>query len=187
MSGEAEGAVLGTRRDRGTGRWRAYTAEENAAAWKARFWLSVNKAGPNGCWEWTGAIYKDGYGSMHREGRSAKVHRLSWEIAHGRAPGAQCVLHRCDNRRCVNPAHLFLGTRRDNSRDMVAKKRSLTGERDPNAQLTEREVIAIRASRDAGESCASIAQRVGVSGSEVSHITLGKRWAHVPFEGSTKP
>lgn len=91
-----------------------------------RFWAKVKKA--DGCWLWTGAGSRKGeHGRIGIGGRSegiALAHRLSWELHHGPVPDGFCVCHRCDNPPCVNPAHLFLGTKGDNNRDMYAKGRA---------------------------------------------------------------
>lgn len=79
---------------------------------------------PEGCWEWTGATTW-GYGEVNRQGISGRrVHRLAWEFAYGPIPDGLMVLHRCDNRSCVRPDHLFLGTAADNMHDMIAKGRA---------------------------------------------------------------
>ncbi len=92
-----------------------------------RFWSKVNKTGPlwNNipCWLWTVARTSTGYGHFNLDGRSVKAHRAAWEITHGPIPDKLLVLHRCDRPLCCNPAHLFLGTPADNSRDMVQKNR----------------------------------------------------------------
>lgn len=76
----------------------------------------------DGCWVWSGTINRTtGYGSLTVERKSRYAHRLAWELDHGPIPAGLCVLHRCDNRRCVRPDHLFLGTFADNTRDMMAK------------------------------------------------------------------
>lgn len=80
------------------------------------------------CWEWIGAVASNGYGVINQGRRTTgimRAHRVSWEIHFGPVPDKLWVLHKCDNRTCVNPAHLFLGTRQDNVDDMVNKKRNV--------------------------------------------------------------
>ena len=97
---------------------------------RERFWKKVDVRGPSDCWEWQGAPGNHGYGTIiaGRGGRlgSYLAHRLSWEIHFGSIPLGMCVLHHCDNRICVNPDHLFLGTKSDNHRDMCRKGRNKT-------------------------------------------------------------
>src|SRR3989304_10121873 len=85
------------------------------------FWKNVNVVS-SGCWEWVGCLHQSGYGDFRFRGLRIRAHRLSWELEHGRKP-KDCILHRCDNRKCVNPEHLFEGSRLDNSKDAVAKGR----------------------------------------------------------------
>jgi hypothetical protein len=86
-----------------------------------RLWDRVDTTGE--CWEWQGALYPAGYGIIGLDGGSHATHRLSWEIVNGPIPDGLFVCHKCDNRKCVRPDHLFLGTQKDNMRDMIAKGR----------------------------------------------------------------
>ena len=169
------------------------TREQAAAA----FWSHVNKDGPvhpvllTACWEWMGAKLKSrdplvpGYGAVAASGGFFErlAHRRSWEMTHGRPD--LCVLHKCDNRTCVRPDHLFIGTYADNNRDMVAKGRHFSpfrgrrGEKNRNARLTDATATAIPARHAAGETQQEIAESLGVSQSTVSLVLLGKRWRHV--------
>lgn len=86
-----------------------------------RFWERVDKRGPDECWLWTGAS-RNGYGTFAVDGVTKKAHRVSWEIANGKPfPSELHGCHRCDVKLCVNPAHVFPGTRFDNMRDAHEK------------------------------------------------------------------
>lgn len=137
----------------------------------------------SGCWEWTGTVGKNGYGVFWLDGRNLGAHRASWAL-HGFGDAVDlCVLHRCDNRVCVNPAHLFLGTNAENMADMVAKGRAAgsrrIGERNPCARVTQADVQAIRAEYGAGSTQRAIAKRFGISQPTVNAIVSRKRWLHV--------
>ncbi len=129
------------------------------------------------CLIWTGKIGSHGYG-LH--GHHRKAHRTAWEKHFGPIPKGKCVLHKCDVRACVNPAHLFIGTRADNMRDMYSKGREvpLTGERNGRSKLTEAEVVAIRYQGKRGN-YSRLAREYGVSNQLISRICNGGAWKHL--------
>ena len=144
-----------------------------------RFWRRVRKLpGIDGCWEWTGGGNTPGYGIMRLGGKPpyerVQVHRFSYALHSGEGiPSGLCVLHHCDNPPCVNPVHLFLGTKKDNAEDMVRKRRSAAGERHGMAKLDQQQVEAIF--KSAGiQQC--IADQYGISRSQVSNIKRGHCW-----------
>lgn len=129
---------------------------------------------PDGCWQWIGGTYgKHRYGAFYLDGRRMGAHRASYILHNGEIPNGLFVCHSCDNRGCVNPNHLWLGTAADNSKDMADKGRSTRHERNPRAKLTNRQVKAILSdSRKQVE----IAEIYGISQGQVSRIKLGKQW-----------
>lgn len=143
-----------------------------------RFWSRVAVAGPDDCWDWQGGRV-DGYGIICIEGQNLKAHRISYEWARGPIPPTLSVCHSCDNRRCVNPAHLWLGTNADNVADKVAKGRGarFPGEDNPAAVLGADDVRAMRA--DTSSSHTDIARKYGVSRSTVSLIRRYRTWLSV--------
>jgi hypothetical protein len=161
-----------------------------------RFWHFVTKGAD--CWEWTGNRIKDGYGTIGDRDTVCKrvyAHRLSWEIHFGPIPDGLFVCHHCDNRLCVRPDHLFLGTFTDNMQDMVQKGRQASGDRNgyrkypqlarkgesaPMAKLQDDDVRAIRSEyAQGGISQEALASRFGVAQALISGIILRKRWRHI--------
>lgn len=152
-----------------------------------RFWAKVSKSA--GCWEWTAATNASGYGVFGNQKDNAALgipvlaHRVSWEWSFGSIPTGLFVCHRCDNRKCVNPTHLFLGTALDNNRDCLAKGRNslvrAKGSRHGRAKLHETDVAEIRRRIAEGESQKVIAESFGVNYRTISNIKTGVGWAHV--------
>lgn len=116
-----------------------------------------------------------GYGYFFIEGKDGYAHRFSWEHHYGPIPEGLCVLHRCDNRMCVNPAHLFLGTRADNQQDAADKGRMPHGEAHWATKLTEAQVMEVVGLLASGQSHSSIARVYGVSRQAITNISLGRR------------
>ncbi len=153
-----------------------------------RFWEKVDKT--RTCWLWTASLTDKGYGKFGLDGRTRSAHTVAWELTYGKIPRGLCVLHKCDVRRCVR--HLFLGTKKQNSEDMVAKKRSATGNangmntqpgrRSPGGKngmckLTAKEVKEIRRARlTKATTLAVLARRYNVSPVTIWRIEKNVRW-----------
>src|SRR4026209_597513 len=108
----------------------------------ARFWSKVQKT--DSCWLWLASKGEHGYGWVALNNKNRHASRAAWELTNGPIPKGMFVLHRCDNPPCVRPDHLFLGTTQDNANEMSRKGRSLYGERNRRAKLTEAQVLEIR-------------------------------------------
>lgn len=146
-----------------------------------RFWSRVKIDDALSCWEWTGAKTTAGYGHIIYRGKSRFAHRASYELHVGPIPDGLLVCHRCDNPSCVNPAHLFLGTNKDNVTDSVTKGRKPQGETHVSAKLTECQVLEIRTRHAAGNiTCKALALEFGVKRGTVEDIVHRKNWKHLP-------
>lgn len=127
------------------------------------------------CMIWQGTLNANGYGVFTRKRRQIKAHRAAYEAARGPIPEGLCVLHKCDVRACVNPEHLFLGTRIDNQKDMAAKGRAARGERNGACKLSDAKVPLLRFNYAlGGVSQRTLAYQFGVSQSLVSQIVTGR-------------
>ena len=146
-----------------------------------RLWRRVDKSGgPDACWPYMGSRNSSGYGGLG--GKDGSTHRAAHESENGPIPDGMSVCHRCDNPPCCNPAHLFLGTVLDNSRDMVSKGRSpdTRNERSGKAKLTNAQIEEIRERWGSGETLKSLAREFRVSSSYLTRVTQGTRR---PIEG----
>lgn len=148
-----------------------------------RFWAKVDKQSPEECWLWTASTYQNGYGQLGIEhGNHTSAHRFSYEIHYGKIPNGRVVMHTCDNPRCVNPAHLKLGTQQDNVGDMHQKRRNRQpkGERQRSAKLTETQVLQVRTLYDqGGYTFVQLAQMMNVTTTAIREIVRRNTWKHI--------
>lgn len=143
------------------------------------FWSRAGITTENDCWNWTASKDAYGYGNMLWGDRVLKAHRISYMLVCGSVPDDLCVCHTCDNRACVNPNHLWLGTNADNVRDKQQKGRvgALKGEQHYNARLTQESVETIRNRyNNGGISYDKLAKEYGVSKSQIYNIVKGIKW-----------
>lgn len=162
--------------------WAAYRAQ-----WKERFWNKVDKSeGSSGCWRWLGGRNSAGYGCFRSPEGNVVPHRVAWYLTNGginlKAPRdskrSEFVLHKCDNRLCCNPSHLFLGTYADNMKDMYAKNRHpvYRGEEHTNAKLSAEAATEVRRLYAAGFKQTQLALWAGVSQRAISLIVRGETY-----------
>lgn len=159
--------------------------------WLVRYFSFIEVRGPSDCWFWTGASDRDGPGTGHGSFNPGKAdtgrsHRIAYQLFKGPTPKHLDVCHSCDQPKCCNPAHLWLGTRGDNNRDARRKGRSRTipparhlrakGERVHTAKLTPEKALEIFSSK---ETSPVLAARFGVSDNTIRAIKAGVSWSHV--------
>lgn len=146
-----------------------------------KFWELVHKT--ESCWIWIGRINWAGYGiiDLKRDGKwvNLRAHRFSWELNYGIKLGGSSVLHKCDNRKCVNPEHLFLGSHKDNMKDMVGKGRSARGSKNAKSKISEADVKIIRMLICIGSELNQIADWYHIKPQTVSLIKRRLIWKHV--------
>lgn len=156
---------------------------EISEATRLRFFEKVRLG--KGCWEWLAGIDTRGYGRFRLfvDGkREDSAHRAAWLMEHGPIPDGLCVLHHCDNRRCVRPSHLYLGTKKDNAndREIRGRGRQPNGEAHGKAKLTKEDVLEIRRLYQTGlYHQAVIAKRLGIAQTNVSAIVRRETWKHI--------
>lgn len=161
-----------------------------------RFFAKVDKSGD--CWEWRGSLAPNGYGQFFRKSGSRQAHRISWELENGPIKNGLFVCHHCDNRKCIRPSHLFLGTHSDNMRDMerkgrgnlearkraaktmLRKRRVLRGEENTQRKLTKEQAELAKACPRKRGAATRMAEAFGVSLTVITDIRNGKRWTQLP-------
>lgn len=165
------------------------TDEKTLTIFKVNFWRYVQKPkDAHSCWEWEGSKLKKGYGSFSTPNGRFLAHRFSYFLLHGPIPEGLDVCHNCpdgDNPSCVNPNHLFVGTRTDNMQDCIKKGRNRPrrGEDNPWARLTEDQIPLIRnAYKKVGRhgNGVELARQYGVSKQTILAIVHRKKWSHIP-------
>lgn len=152
--------------------------------YQKRFWNKVTIDDLLGCWLWHGSLtapVPTGYGQMQFNGRKQLAHRISYQLFCGDIPGNMEVMHICDNRLCVNPAHLRVGSHADNMADMVIKGRSPNnrGEKNPSAKLTREDIGVIRKMYENGQTQAVIARHYMVTRQAIWRVVHQKSWNEV--------
>src|SRR6187455_224960 len=172
-SGREDSSIVCSSRCHGLRRGKLAASEA-----RTRFMNRVRKT--NSCWIWSGSK-GNGYGAIFVDGKKQSAHRFSYEMHIGQVGPKLFVCHSCDNPRCVNPKHLWLGTNEENIADMRAKRRGskpplLDGTKHPKSKLTETQVRAIRKSAASGR---ALAVQYGVSDTLIYGIRSRKNWRHL--------
>lgn len=174
--------VLTALRERGVNRNLSAASLNRYGPISERFAERVKRSA-DGCWEWGGPLRADGYAQVAMgvaSGTTTYAHRLSYELHYGSFDPKMNVCHTCDNRACVRPDHLFLGTGQDNVDDMVSKGRHAHGERHSRAKLTEADVREARRLHATGKHPKrQLAIKYGVSDVAMGHAIRGITWRHV--------
>jgi hypothetical protein len=150
--------------------------------------LKVDKKGPvhpvlkSRCWIWLGSLNPPGYGQVNFGGKIRSAQRMSWYLTYGAWPkGDTC--HKCDNKPCVNPKHLFDGTRKENIQDAVSKGRHAQGEKNGQSKLTALQVVEIRKRyAEGGVTHQSLGKEYGVHGNVIGALIRRITWKHIPTE-----
>lgn len=150
-----------------------------------RFWEKVERRGPQDCWPWKASTFRTGYGKFTVRGKAEGAHRVAYHLRKGMIAVGLQVCHRCDNRLCVNPAHLFLGTAADNMADRDRKGRNARGAHHPSAKLREH-VSGVLELAAQGVSYRAIARQFGVSHSAIGQVVRRETWRDIDAAASAE-
>jgi len=138
----------------------------------------IDKKCHESCWEWQGAITSGGYGEFRIDGHTYPAHRISYVLFFGDIPEGMLVCHKCDNPRCVNPYHLFIGTQKDNLQDASRKGRLIGVGR--NGRFTNEQIVSIREEYKVGNTThRALAKKYKTSHQNINFILQHQRYAHV--------
>lgn len=149
---------------------------------KKRYFNYVEKSkSTEGCWNWTGAGTKEGYGHISYKAKVKKSSRIMWEWIYGKIPNKMIICHNCDNPKCVNPDHLFLGTDAINRVDCMKKGRMkyFHGENCSQAKLKDFQVLEIKKLLKDGFSITELAKMYSMGKTTIAHIKNGDNWKHI--------
>ena len=149
--------------------------------------MSKVKVSDTGCWEWQASTFSNGYGQFKVANKTFRSHRWSYQHYLGAITDGMFVCHKCDNKRCVNPDHLFLGNQQDNMDDMKSKGRQSLGVRNNRAILNEETVRLIKQflvrhpvqmGRNGGQ-CNFLSRWFGIHRVTITNISAGYNWKHI--------
>jgi hypothetical protein len=165
---------------KGRFKWDTAPEDEKIKKLKERFEKYVVRQ--DGCWDWKGCLHKSGYAPMNFYNNKQKnAHIVSWILHNGDIPDSLLVLHKCDNHKCTNPEHLFLGTHKSNTQDMLNKKRNhpAFGETHTRAKLTTQQVREIKNKLAMGVTMKRLCDDYNMSKGAMYALKHGITWKHV--------
>lgn len=150
-----------------------------------RFWDKVEKT--ETCWNWKNSTRR-GYGAFKFNGKQYNAHRFSWYLTYGKWPKKE-ALHKCNNRKCVNPNHLYEGTQKDNVRDAIVagnhfnlrNARQLRGEEKTQSKVKTKDVIEIRGMYKNGINARILGKKFGITRQTAWKIATGRKWSWLPL------
>ena len=164
-------------------KWAEATYKEKLEKIRENFENMVIK-NKEGCWDWKGSFASRGYGKITAFSPKRQIthHRASWLLHVGEIPKGMFVLHKCDNKRCCRPSHLYLGSHKKNMKDMTERNKQALGEKHGCAKLTEENVKEIKKQLLYGLSGVDIAKKYNVSSTAIYWIKNNKTWKHITLE-----